>query len=39
MYAQCDVDRNKYLLLECFVDAQKDNTTISLDPQKSVHNG
>ncbi len=24
MYAQYDVDRNKYLLLECFVDIQKD---------------
>ncbi len=39
MYAQCNVDRNEYLLLECFVDVQKDNIAISLDKQKSVHNG
>ncbi len=25
MYAQCDIDSNKYLLLECFVDIQKDH--------------
>ncbi len=38
MYAQCDVDRNEYLLLDSFVDVQKDHTAISLDEQKSVHN-
>ncbi len=38
MYAQCDVDRNKYLLLECCIDIQKDPTAISLDDQKAVHN-
>ncbi len=31
MYAQCDVDRNEYLLLDSFVDLQEDHTTISLD--------
>ncbi len=39
MYAQCDIDRNEYLLLEFFVDVQKDHTAISLDKQKAVHNG
>ena len=39
MYAQCDVDGNEYLLLDSFVDVQKDHTAISLDEQKSVHNG
>ncbi len=39
MYAQSNVDRNEYLLLECFVDVQKDNMAISLDKQKSAHNG
>ncbi len=27
------------MLLECFVDVQKDHTAISLDEQKAVHNG
>ncbi len=39
MYAQCNVDGNEYLLLDSFVDVQKDHTVISLDEQKSVHNG
>ncbi len=39
MYAQCDVDGNKYLLLECFIDMQKDHTALSLDEQKATHNG
>ncbi len=39
MYAQCDVDGNECLLLECFIDIQKDHTAISLDEQKAVHNG
>ncbi len=39
MYAWCDVIGNEYLLLECFVDIQKDPTAISLDEQKAVHNG
>ncbi len=39
IYAQCDINRNEYLLLECFVDIQKEHTAISLDEQKAVHNG
>ncbi len=39
MYAQCDVDGNEYLLLECFIDIQKDTTAISLDNQRAKHNG
>lgn len=39
MYSQCDVDGNEHLLLECFVDIQKDHTAISLDEQKSIQNG
>ncbi len=38
MYAQCDINDNEYLLLECFVDIQKDPTSISLDNQKAVQN-
>ncbi len=38
MYAQCGVDEAKHLLLECFVDVQKDPTGISLDEQKAIHN-
>ncbi len=37
MYAQCDINGNKYLLLESIVDVQKDSTTISLDEQKAAH--
>ncbi len=39
MYAQCNVDRNEYLLIKSFIDVQKDPTANSLDKQKSVHNG
>ncbi len=39
MYAQCNVDGNEHLLLNSFVDVQKDHTAIGLDKQKSVHNG
>ncbi len=39
MLTQCDVNGNKYLLLECFVDVKKDSTAISLDEQKAIHNG
>jgi len=39
MYAQCDVDGNEYLLLDSFVDVQKDHTAISLGEQKFIHNG
>ncbi len=35
MYAQCNLDGNEYLLLECFVDVQK---AICLDKQKAVYN-
>ncbi len=38
MYAQCNIDGNDYLLLECFVDIQEDSTAISLAEQKGVHN-
>ncbi len=39
IYAQCNVDRNEYLLLKCFIDIQKDHVAISLVEQKAVHNG
>ncbi len=39
MYAQCNVDGNEYLLLECFVNVQKDHTAISLNEQRAIHNG
>ncbi len=39
MYAWCIVDGNEYLLVESFVDVQKNPTVISLDEQRSVHNG
>ncbi len=39
MYAQHNVDGNKYLLLECFMNMQKDPTAISLDEQKVIYNG
>ncbi len=34
MYAQCDINRNEYILLECSVDVQKDPTAISCDEMK-----
>ncbi len=39
MYAQCNIDGNEYLILECFVDIQKDPTAISLDKQEAVQTG
>ncbi len=39
MYAQGNVDGNEYLLLECFIDVQNNPPAISMDEQKSVHNG
>ena len=39
MYTQSNVDGNEYLLLKSFVDVQKVPTAISLDKQKSIHNG
>ncbi len=38
MYAQYENDRNKYLLVECFVYVQKDPTAIILDKQRAIHN-
>ncbi len=32
------MDKNKYSLLECFVDIQNDPTARSLDEQKATHN-
>ncbi len=39
MYAQRDINRNEYLILTYFIDIQKEPTAISIDEQKSVHNG
>ncbi len=39
MYTQHDIDLNEYLLSNCFVDAQKFPTVLSLDKQEIVHNG
>ncbi len=39
MYAQCNMDGNKYLLLDCFVDVQKDPTAISQEEQNAINNG
>eukprot|EP01082_Thalassiosira_pseudonana_P005598 g5187.t1 g5187 contig19:120121-121928(-) len=39
MYAQCDVDGNEYLLLEKFVDHQKSDAALTLEQQKTNHNG
>ena len=39
MYAQCDVDGNEYLLLEAFVDHQKSDAALTLEQQKTNHNG
>ena len=33
MYTQCDADGNQYLLLDQFVDHQKDDTAITLKEQ------
>lgn len=34
MYTQCDIDRNEYL-----VDVKCDHAAITLEEQKSMHNG
>ena len=39
MYAQCDVDRNEYLLLEPFVDHRKDDSAFTVEDQKVMVNG
>ena len=36
MQAQCDVDRNEYLLLEAFIDHIKDGSALSVEDQKIV---
>ena len=39
IYAQCDVNRNKYLLLESFFNHRKDDTALSVEGQKTVVKG
>ena len=39
MYAQCDADRNEYLLLDALVDYHKDNKAISLTEQQTSIQG
>ena len=39
MYAQCDADRNEYLLLDALVDYGKDNNVISLTEQQTRIHG
>ena len=36
MYAQCDVDRNEYLLLEAFINHRKNGSVLSVEDQKIV---
>ena len=36
MYAQCDVDTNKYLLLEAFIDNRKNGSAANVEDQKIV---
>ena len=39
LYAQCDVDRNEYLLLESFVDHKKDDLALSVGDNKFIVKG
>ena len=39
MHAQCDIDRNEYLLFDALVDYQKDSKTISLTNQQITVEG
>ena len=39
MYAQCDVDRNEYLLLEASINHRKNGLTLSVENQKIVIEG
>ena len=39
MYAQCDVDRNKYLLLEAFINHRKNGSILIVEDQKVVIKG
>ena len=37
--AQCDVDGNKYLLLEAFIDLRKNGSALNVEDQKIVVKG
>ena len=39
MYAQCDVNGNGYLLLEAFINHQKNGPALSVEDQKVVIKG
>ncbi len=39
IYAKCEINGNEYLLLEYFVDVQKDLVALSMDKQKVINNG
>ena len=39
MYAQCDFDRNEYLLLGAFIDHRKNGSALSEEDQKVVIKG
>ena len=39
MYAQCDVNGNKYLLLSAFIDHRKNGSSLSVEDQKIVVKG
>ena len=39
MHAQCDVDKNEYLLLDVFIDHRKDGSALSVEDQKIVVKG
>ena len=39
MYAQCDVDRNEYLMLDAFIDYRKNGSALSVEDQKIVVKG
>ena len=39
MYAQCNVNRNKYLLLEAFIDHRKNGSALSVEDKKVVLKG
>ena len=39
MYAQCDVNRNEYLLLEAFINHRKSGSALSAEDQKTVMKG
>jgi hypothetical protein len=39
MYAQCNVDGNKYILFDCIVDHKKNNKALTSKTQPMSHNG